>query len=344
MSLSISIVAAIVSAIAIAPAFADQQTDAGLVTEDFLIPTEDEGIKLFVRNKHPANLTRFTPDRTLLFVHGGSQASEVTFDLPLDGFSWVDYIARRGFDVWLVDIRGFGRSTKPPELSLPPEKAPPVARTEVAWRDFGTAVSYILAKRQIDRLDALGWSWGTVIAGGWASQNPGKIGRLVLFGPAWSVNPPKRAEGPIPGYSLWTVEEAAARLQQGAPADHRADLTPPAWYQAWEAATIATDSEARNYNPPRVRSPAGALTDFAEAAQTGKPLYDPAAITAATLVVVGEWDGLTTPANAQELFAHLTHASSKRFVEIGGATHFAHLERRRLELYEAVQSFLESSH
>jgi pimeloyl-ACP methyl ester carboxylesterase len=137
------------------------------------------------------------------------------------------------------------------------------------------------------------------------------------------------------------MEEAASRLQQGAPSEHRAELIPTAWYQAWEAATIATDPEARNYNPPRVRSPAGAFVDLAEAAKTGKPLYDPEAITAKTLIVVGEWDGLTTSANAQALFARLTHASSKRLVEIGGATHFAHLERRRLELYETVQSFLE---
>lgn len=334
---------AILAALGAAPAFADQQADTQLVTEDFLIPAQDQGIELFLRNKHTANFTAFTPDRTLLFVHGGSQASEVTFDLALDGFSWVDYIARRGFDVWLVDIRGFGRSTKPPEMSLPPDKAPPIARTEVAWRDFGTAVSYILSQRHIEKLNALGWSWGTVIAGGWASHNPDKIARLVLFGPAWAINPPKPAEGPIPGYSLWTVAEAVARLQQGAPVDRVADLTPEGWYKAWEEATIATDSEARKYNPPRVRSPTGALVDFAEASQTGKPLYDPSKIVAPTLLVVGEWDGLTPISSAQDLFAHLTHASSKRLVEIGGATHFAHLERRRLELYEAVQSFLEGS-
>jgi pimeloyl-ACP methyl ester carboxylesterase len=318
-------------------------TAHSLVTEDHLIPSGDPGIALLLRNRRPADLTAFTAERTLLFVHGGTQASEATFDLEFDGLSWMGYIAGRGWDVWFVDIRGFGGSTRPPEMSLPPEEAPPVARTAVAWRDFGAAVEHILALRGIDRLNALGWSWGTLISGGWAAQNPDKIRRLVQFGPAWAVTLPAPANVVVPGYALWTVAEAFARLQAGVPEAARGTLTPDSWYRAWEAATVATDPEAFRHDPPRVRSPAGVYTDFAEAARSGRPLYDPAAITAETLLVVGEWDGLSTPSQARELFRHLTGARAKRLVELGGATHFAHLERRRLELFETVQGFLEGA-
>jgi pimeloyl-ACP methyl ester carboxylesterase len=69
------------------------------------------------------------------------------FDLQLDGLSWADHIAARGWDVWLLDIRGFGRSTRPPEMNLPPEDAPPLATTAEAWRDFGAAVEFVLEHR-----------------------------------------------------------------------------------------------------------------------------------------------------------------------------------------------------
>jgi len=315
-----------------------EEDTAPLVTEDRLIPSGDAGIDLFLRNKRPADLRHYAADRTLLIVHGGTQAAEVTFDLELDGVSWADYIAKRGWDVWMLDIRGFGRSTRPPEMDLPPEEAPPVARTAVAWRDFGAAVDFILQHRGLDRLNALGWSWGTIIAGGWASQNPGKIARLVLFGAAWGVRPIGNASV---GYVTWTVEEAFDRLQAGAPEPARVGLTPPHWFQAWAEATVATDDQAHRYTPPRVRSPAGALADIAEAAQTGIPLYDPARIDAATLVIVGEWDGLTTPESARDLYKRLELAPEKRLIEIGGATHFAHLERTRFQFYSAVQAFLE---
>jgi pimeloyl-ACP methyl ester carboxylesterase len=312
---------------------------SGLVSEDFLITSADAGIELFLRNKRPAALTHFSPERTLLIVHGGTQAVEATFDLALDGYSWADYIAARGWDVWLLDIRGFGGSTRPPEMDLPPEAAPPVARTATAWDDFGSAVAHILDKRGLSTLNALGWSWGTIIAGGWASLHPGTIRRLALFGAAWGSVQASKVTG---GYSRWTTADALAKLQSGAPADERAALIPAHWRQAWEAATIATDDQALRYDPPQVRSPAGASADLAEAAALGEPLYQPQAIDAETLVVVGEWDGLTPRTGALALFDELTGASSRQYVEIGRATHFAHLEIRRLELFSAVQAFLDA--
>src|ERR1700736_5453420 len=82
-------------------------------SESYLIPSSDAGIQLYVRNKHVAGMTRFSAEHTVIFVHGTTQASESTFDLPLDGFSWMDYLAEHGYDVYLVDLRGYGGSTRP---------------------------------------------------------------------------------------------------------------------------------------------------------------------------------------------------------------------------------------
>ena len=42
--------------------------------------------------------------------------SETAFDLPLGGRSMMDYIALQGWDVYLFDVRGYGGSTRPPEM------------------------------------------------------------------------------------------------------------------------------------------------------------------------------------------------------------------------------------
>src|SRR5262245_11212920 len=90
-----------------------------VVTETFMVPAVDPGFQLHVRNKRPANVTTFGPERIVLFVHGATYPSETGFDLNLPGGSWLDYAAKRGFDAYLVDIRGYGRSTRPAAMSQP---------------------------------------------------------------------------------------------------------------------------------------------------------------------------------------------------------------------------------
>ena len=90
-----------------------------LVTEEFMVEAADPGIRLYVRNKRPEGMGRVPPGRILLFIHGSTQPAEATFDLALDGLSWMDFVARHGWDVYLMDVRGYGGLTKPPEMERP---------------------------------------------------------------------------------------------------------------------------------------------------------------------------------------------------------------------------------
>jgi pimeloyl-ACP methyl ester carboxylesterase len=89
---------------------------ANLVMEEFMIPGADPDVQLYVRNKRPRTMTSFKPDNIVLFVHGATYPAETSFDLQLEGLSWMDYIAARGYDVYLVDVRGYGKSSRPPEM------------------------------------------------------------------------------------------------------------------------------------------------------------------------------------------------------------------------------------
>src|ERR1700754_2889946 len=86
-----------------------------LVTEEMRV-TSDPGIEIYVRNKRPADMTSFRPERTLLYVHGSTYPASTAFDLKLDGVSWMEYVAARGYDVYLLDLRGYGFSTRPTEM------------------------------------------------------------------------------------------------------------------------------------------------------------------------------------------------------------------------------------
>jgi pimeloyl-ACP methyl ester carboxylesterase len=341
-----------------------------IVSEEFHVPTGDPGISLYLRNKHPEGMTTFRPDKTLLYVHGTSQSGEATFDLPIDGASWMDLAARDGFDVYLVDIRGFGHSSKPPEMSQPAEANPPIATTDVAVKDVGTAVDFILQRRHLPKLDLMGWSWGTVTTGAYTAGHNDKINRLVLYAPVW-LAPGKPAEqrdqaqaqtsagagakspidnaaaqaGPPPlgAYGTWTPEQARANLEKGAPPEAMAGFMAPATLAAWTTAELATDPEGAKQTPPVVRTPNGPPSDSRKYWQAGKPYYDPGAIKVPVLIVHGEWDGLLPSAMAHSYFEALKQAPSKRFVDIGGATHFMLLERNRMQLVHEVQLFLDDS-
>jgi pimeloyl-ACP methyl ester carboxylesterase len=316
----------------------------GIVAQDFMIPSDTPGIELFVRNKHRADVTQFGPDRILLYVHGTSQAAETTFDLRLQGLSWMDYLARHGWDVYLVDLRGYGRSSRPPEMSAPPASNPPIVTTDVALRDFGAALAFVLKRRGVKRISIMGWSWGTVIVGAYAAANPDRVHRLVLYAPVWvRSKPPASAAAPLGAYQSWTVEQARATLQTGAPEAERAGLMPDEWFAAWKAAALATDPQGAREDPPVVRSPNGAPSDSRAYWSAGRPYYDPGGIAAPTLIVHGEWDGPLPVEMPQAIYARLLRAPYKRFVQIGGGTHLLMLERNRMQLFHEVQLFLDET-
>ena len=321
------------------------QAELKLVTESYMIQSHDPGIQLYVRNKRPEGMIQFSPEKTLLYVHGTTQAASSTFDLPLDGLSWMDYIAQHGYDVYLVDLRGYGGSTRPPEMDKPAAEHPPIVRTDVAVEDVAATVEHILARRGVTKLNLMGWSWGTAIMGRYATQNSDKVHRLVLYAPPWTREAPATStQAPLGAYQTWTMEQARSRLQNGAPEEKKQDLMPAAWFEAWSAAALATDPVGTKQTPPVVRTPNGAVQDTREYWLAGKPLWEPSEVKAPTLIVVGEWDAGTPLTGAQAVFGKLSHALYKRLVQIGHGTHLLFLEKNRLQLFREVQLFLDESH
>ena len=140
----------------IAPVSADPLK---IETESYTIPAADPGIQLYIRNKHPSGTNNFSTEKILLFVHGATYPAETAFDLPLNGLSMMDYIAQQGWDVYLVDVRGYGGSTRPVEMDVPASQNKPIVDTPTAVKDVGSAVDHILQKRNVPKVNLMGWSW-----------------------------------------------------------------------------------------------------------------------------------------------------------------------------------------
>ena len=93
--------------------------------------------------------------------------------------------------------------------------------------------------------------------------------------------------------------------------------------------------------PPVLRAPNGVVQDGREFWGAGKALYDPAEIRVPTFLAHAEWDADLPSYMLHAYFAKLTNAPYKRYVEIGEGTHTVIMEKNRMQLFQAVQQFLD---
>ena len=330
----------VLAAAVVFAATAVQAQTAKVVTEDLFVPHSD-GIRIFVRNKRPAGVEKFGPDRIAIMMHGATYPA-TAFDLALEGKSWMDYMAERGFDVYALDLPGYGRSTRPASMEQPADQNAPLMRGTEAVKALGAVVDHVRARRGVDKLNLVGWSWGTTITATYTSENQAKIARLALYAPVWNRTTPSLVQvtGKLGAYRVVGRDQALARWLTGVPDAKKADLIPNGWFEQWANATFATDAKGEGKT---LRAPNGVVQDGLEffGATPPKPYYDPAKITSPVLLVLGEWDQDTPPYMAQTLFPLLTNAAWKRFSMLSEGTHSIALEKNRMLLIRTVQQFLE---
>jgi pimeloyl-ACP methyl ester carboxylesterase len=320
--------------------------NATLTTEEFRV-TSDPGIQVYVRNKRPAGMTQFSADKTVIYIHGATYPSETAFDLPLDGLSWMDYIAKQGYDVYLLDVRGYGGSTRPAQMDRPAAENAPFAGTVEAMRDVDAVVEFVKKRRGIEKVNLLAWSWGTAIMQWYTSLNSHKVEKLVLYAPVWirqTASLVQVGPGPIPAYRSVSMAQAKARWLTGVPEDKKADLIPAGWFEAWASATAATDPVGASQNPPVLRAPNGVVADGLKYWGGGVIPWKAADIKVPVLLIKAQWDQDTPAYMAQTLLPLLTGAPYKRYVELGEGTHTIIMEKNRMNLFREVQLFLDEKH
>jgi len=181
---------------------------------------------LYVRERIlPGTDTRDLPNKVVLFVHGAGTPAEVAFDVSDKDYSWMDYLAQRGFDTFSVDMTGYGRSTRPLQMNdrcnLSAAQQQTVfgstceanfkqGATTLAsdWDDLDAVVNYLLKLRNVETVHLVAWSLGGPRAGGYAALHPDKVSNLVLLAPAYiRATPATLAEAPLDGDLMNTQNE-----------------------------------------------------------------------------------------------------------------------------------------
>jgi pimeloyl-ACP methyl ester carboxylesterase len=282
-----------------------------------------------------------------LFVHGAGTPAEVAFDVPYSGYSWMAYLANAGFDVFSMDMEGYGRSTRPPVMNdpcnlartqqalfVPSLLAAPCASsftgsaTTIAsdWNDIGAVVDYVRGLRHVDKINLAGWSQGGPRAGGYTTQHPDQVQRLVLLAPAYARTGPDAA--PAAGtdtvvFNTQSQEEFDANWdrQVGCADQYDKPVSAAVWTDM-----AASDPIGATWGAGVRRAPTVPSWGFNKAAVSKNRTP--------TLMVTGAHDKQVPPARVREYYEDLG-APEKVFVDLGCSSHNAMWEKNHLLLFQA---------
>jgi pimeloyl-ACP methyl ester carboxylesterase len=324
------------------------------VRHDSTLPAmRGETAQLYVRERVLVGTIARTDefaDRVVLFVHGAGTPAEVAFDVPFADYSWMAYLAAAGFDVFSMDVTGYGRSTRPHVMNDPCNLAPedriglatadcnPSYAGELGniasdWDDIGAVVDYVRALRGVDELALFGWSLGGPRAGGFAAQNPGKVSRLVLLAPAYerdrAGDPP--ASLPVQGAAITKQSRAdftATWERQVGCADQ---YDPSAAESVWQA-MLASDPVGATWGTGIRRAPRTTVWGWNRemVSETRTPM----------LIVHGVHDKQVAPERGMSLYEDIGSAS-KIYIDLGCASHNAMWERNHELLFRASLEWLQ---
>lgn len=303
--------------------------------EQIRIPGPRADERLFLRHLPPADAAGPSTRDTVLFVHGATFPSALAAAYKFDGGSWMDSLSRAGLDVWALDFVGYGESSRYPEMSRSADAHGPLGTAGECAEQVAAAAKFIRQRQRVDRISIVAHSWGTIVTGIYASRHPDEIQRLVLFGPIAARHEPTSTE-----QTAWrhvTADYQWKRFQAEVPEGEPA-VFPHEQFDSWIAAYLATDPSSADRRPPAVRVPTGPVADI-DRAWSGQLLYDPAAITAPTLLIRGAWDTVSSAADLAWLQRHFSNARVSA-VTLPRGTHVMHLEQGRHRLYAAVERFL----
>lgn len=305
---------------------------------DFSIPG-DPGVELFVREVRAGA----APRGCVVLLHGARVPGLASFDLDVPGGSLAADLARAGYAAYVMDARGYGGSTRPPEMAQAPQAHPPLVRSAEVVRDVAAVVAWVARHAGVARVALLGWATGGLWLGHYATLCPGLISHLVAYNTLYGnvaehpslgrgsglEDPQRPGHFAAAGTGAYRFNTAASLLpawDTSIPIADKARWRDPAVAAAYQAAALASDPTSAERTPPSFRAPSGALEDSFYAA-IGRQLWDASLLRVPTLVLRSEYDFWSRPEDARRLVEHAVHAPVARAVEIAGATHFVHLDR-----------------
>lgn len=331
-----------------------------LVRSDHYVPVKStapamagQTALIYVREVTLAQNVSRAPANVVLFVHGAGTPAEVSFDVPYKDYSWMAYLAEAGFDVFSMDMTGYGRSTRPPAMNdacnfqkqqqaqfvpkmmaapCAPSHPTPITTMDSDWNDIAAVVDHLRALRGVAKVSLVGWSQGGPRTGGYAARNPDKVARLVVLAPAYTRAGPLEDPKPLPdGNGSMTAQSRADFTanwdrQVGCPDQYEAGAKDAVWTDM-----LASDPVGATWGTGVRRAPAVPTWGFNReiAAKIQTPY----------LMVTGIHDKQVVPERVQQLYEDLG-SKQKVFIDLACSSHNAMWERNHLLLFRASLEWL----
>jgi pimeloyl-ACP methyl ester carboxylesterase len=270
-------------------------------------------VRLFLWEKHLG-----TPQGkpVVLLAHGSATAGRESFDLKVPGhpeYSLMDFLARQGFDVFALDVRGFGSSTKPEAFLT----------TEQAAADLNAVVDHILQLRGVPQVNLLAWSWGTQYSGQFVMAHPQKVARYAAYAQMHADSPDLKAR-----------RERLATFQR----TPYIRITEQGWKLRFNSLTpedvndpVVMDAFAKAASLVETKSPTGPQVDLL----TRQPLIDARKITVPTMLIHGQYDDVADLAGLLPFFTALPNPD-KQYVVVPDGGHMLHLQKGHARFQRAV--------
>jgi pimeloyl-ACP methyl ester carboxylesterase len=248
-------------------------------------------------------------------------ASQPTFDLRVPGrphSSVMEWFVERGFDTWCMDNEGYGRSDK---------KRPINFDIANGADDLEAGSEYVLSTSGARKLLVYGISSGALKAALFAERRPERVARLALDAFVWTgEGSPTLAErrkklAEFQSKNRRAIDRAFVRSIFAR--DH-AGCADEATVEAFADAILALDDSV----------PTGTYVDMC----SKLPLVDPARITAPTLILRGQYDGIAGVDDLIEFFKRLPNPD-KQFTVMAGISHASFQQKNYLTVYHLLHAF-----
>jgi pimeloyl-ACP methyl ester carboxylesterase len=313
---------------------------------------KDQFAQIYVRERVAAKHAQGGAAGVVLFIHGAGTPAEVAFDTPHSDYSWMAYLANAGYDVFSMDMEGYGRSTRPTVMNDPANLATAQqaqfaallggstaasykgSATTMAsdWHDIGAVIDYLRKLRRVEKVTLFGWSQGGPRAHGYTAQHPEQVERLVLLAPGYNRNGSATAPAPRPDAVTFNTQNKAEfdanwDRQLGCP-----DQFDPAVRAVVWSEMLASDPVGRTWGTGVRRAPTVPSWGYNKAVV--------AANRTPTLMIAGAHDAQVPPSRVRELYEDLA-SPDKVFIELACSSHNAMWERNHLLMFAASLEWLQ---
>lgn len=256
----------------------------------------------------------------VVLAHGSATAGKESFDLSVPGkpdMSLMNVLAENGFDVFALDVRGFGRSDHPEKHFT----------TADASRDLNAVVDYVLKLRNAAKVSLLAWSWATQYGGMFVMANPQKVDRYISYA-QMGVDSPDIAK------RRQNIHVFRSKVYTQIPE------------ASWHPRFYSMTPKEANY-PEAVNTYAKAAVAVEKNTPTSPqldmvtilPMLNPKLITVPTMIIHGQYDDVCDVAQLTPFFVQLPNPN-KRYVQVPDAGHMMMYQKGYKIFQQAVVNYL----